>query len=153
MIPSTLYPLAPIFFSLNPVAAVLREQQVDLFAHVSFNHRFKGTSPHTQLSLYGALLCNMLPVDSTPSVALNSDLCFLKSVGTLCLGQPALHATVRILSPGRVLDDYGTQSSSFPPLRDHVTAIFVAHCLTEVLNIFIFVCGGRFNPHQLLCDG
>ena len=33
-------------------------------------------------------------------------------------------------------------------------AIFVAHCLTQVASyIFILARGGRFNPHQLLCDG
>lgn len=124
--------------------------------HMCLSTRFKGDPPPTPSSpCMAPSSATSCPVDSTSSVALNSDLCFLKAVGPLCSGQiPILHATVRILSPGRVLDDYGTQSSSFLSLRDHVIAIFVAHCLKEVASyIFIFVCVGRFNPHQLLCDG
>ena len=101
-------------YSLNPAAAVLCEHQVDLFAHVSLNRRFKGEPPTPISPCMAPSSATSCPVDSTFSVALNSDLCFLKSVGPLCSGQiPVLHATVRILSPGRVLDDYGTQSSSF----------------------------------------
>ena len=72
-------------------------------------------------------------MDSTSSLALNSDLCLLQSVEQLCSAQILiLYATVRILSPDRVLDDYGTQLLSFPSLRDHVIALLVAHCLTKV---------------------
>lgn len=108
----------------------------------------------------GVLLCRepssvtSCPIDSTSSLALNSDLCLLQSVGQLCSAQILiLYATARIFPQTGCWMITGLNS-----WVSHLSGITLLLYLSPTVwqklpRVFIVVCGGRVNPHQLLHHG